>query len=59
MLTIMSGIICSARLIKYKSRAMYKCAEAYILPNNFNLASYDMHFVEGMDQTLANLAMLE
>lgn len=38
---------------------MFKCAETFITPNNFNLASYDMHFVESMDQSLANLAMLE
>jgi hypothetical protein len=39
--------------------SMYKCAETFITSNNFNLASYDMHSVEGMDQCLANLAMLE
>lgn len=38
---------------------MYKCAEGIICLNNLNLPSYDLHFTEGMDQALANLAQLE
>lgn len=38
---------------------MYKCAEGIICPNNLNAPSYDLHFTEGMDQALANLAQLE
>lgn len=38
---------------------MYKCAEGVICLNNLNIPSYDLHFTEGMDQALANLAQLE
>jgi hypothetical protein len=38
---------------------MYKCAEGIICLNNLNIPSYDLHFTEGMDQGLANLAQLE
>jgi hypothetical protein len=37
---------------------MYKCAEGIICLNNLNIPSYDLHFTEGMDQGLANLAQL-
>lgn len=38
---------------------MYQCAEGIICLNNLNIPSPDLHFAEGMDQALANLAQLE